>query len=164
MSPRVALFLKQFISRQKIAKAEVVDLAEYNFPLFEERLKYLEKPQANLKKFAKKVKEADGIIIISPEYNGGYTAALKNAIDVLYDEWYRKPIALASVSSGPFAASQVNMQLCSILWKMKAQLVPATFQVPFVGKSYDEKGNPSDKETSEKLAGNFIGELLKTIG
>ncbi len=47
----------------------------------------MQHPSEGVLEFAKKVKAADGIIIVTPEYNGGYPASLKNAIDLLYVEW-----------------------------------------------------------------------------
>ena len=46
--------------------------------------------------FADKITKAVGVIIVTPEYNGGYPASLKNAIDLLYAERKRKPVALAT--------------------------------------------------------------------
>src|ERR1700710_183624 len=101
-SHRVTLFFKNFIEQNNLASVEIIDLKEYNFPLFEERLSKVKEPSPMMLKFADKVKKADGIIIVTPEYNGGYPASLKNAIDLLYPEWKRKPIGLATVSDGPF--------------------------------------------------------------
>jgi NAD(P)H-dependent FMN reductase len=103
------------------------------------------------------------VIIVTPEYNGGYPASLKNAIDLLYDEWNHKPIGIATVSSGPFGGSQALVSLQFTLWKMKATTIPAMFSVPTVEKAYDENGMALDKEASDKLADVFIQELLRCI-
>src|SRR5687768_10852833 len=99
-SHNVALFFQQFIETNQLATVDMIDLKEYKFPIFEERLSKIKDPYPQMLQFSEKVKTADGIIIITPEYNGGYPASLKNAIDLLYPEWKRKPIALASVSNG----------------------------------------------------------------
>jgi NAD(P)H-dependent FMN reductase len=101
--------------------------------------------------------------MVTPEYNGSYPASLKNAIDVLYDEWRHKPVAIVTVSAGPFGASQALVALQFTLWKMMAWTIPAMFAVPNVVKAYDEKGNPTDKTTSDKFAAVFIKELLWCI-
>ena len=86
-SHRVALYFQKYLEENKLATVEILDLNEYKFPLFEERLNYLKSPAADVIDFADKVRSADGIIIVTPEYNGGYPASLKNVIDLLTDEW-----------------------------------------------------------------------------
>src|SRR5260221_11938334 len=58
------------------------------------------------------VQRADGFIFITPEYNYGYPAVLKNAIDVLYHEWVHKPAAIVNYggfSAGYRAAQQLRL-------------------------------------------------------
>lgn len=162
-SHNVSLYFQNYLTENKLATAEIIDLKEYNFPIFEGTLKTLTNPAENVLKFAEKIKSSDGIIIVTPEYNGGYPASLKNAIDLLYEEWKHKPVAIATVSSGPFAASQVLVSLQFTLWKMMAWTIPAIFSVPTVDKAYDENGKPTDKLNSDKLAAVFIKELLWCI-
>jgi len=159
-SNRVALYFKQFIEVNKLATAQILDLKEYNFPVFEERLRLQKNPSAEMLDFASKIKSAEGILIVTPEYNGGYPSALKNVIDLLYEEWHRKPVAIATVSDGPFGGSQVITSLQFALWKMRAWTVPAMFPVPKVGESYNEEGVPADPAAADKRAHAFIGELL----
>ncbi len=160
----VSLYFQQYITENKLATTEILDLKEYQFPIFGATLKTQEHPSEGMLDFAKKIKLSDGIIIVTPEYNGGYPASLKNAIDLLYDEWYHKPVGIATVSSGPFGGSQAMVALQFTLWKMKASTIPAMFSVPNVDKAYDEKGVSIDKPTSDKLADVFIKELLWCIG
>ncbi len=113
--------------------------------------------------FAGKIKLADGIIIVTPEYNGGYPASLKNVVDLLYDEWHRKPIAISTSSDGSFGGTQVITSLQFTLWKIRAWTVPAMFPVPKVHESFDEEGNATDKTGTDKRAKFFVGELLWCI-
>lgn len=159
-SNRVALFLKNFINESKLATAIIEDLNEYNFPLFDERLRLQKNPAKQTLEFAGKIKDTDAIIIVTPEYNGGYPASLKNVVDLLYDEWKRKPIGLATVSTGAFGGAQVTTSLQFTLWKIGAWVIPATFPVPTVDKAFDENGNATDKESASKRATAFINELL----
>ncbi len=159
-SPRVVAYFKNYIENNKLATAEVLDLKEYNFPVFDERLRFQKNPTKAMLKFSSKIKSADGIIIVTPEYNGGYPPALKNAIDLLYEEWHRKPVAIATVSDGAFGGSQVITSLQFTLWKMRAWTVPAMFPVPKVGESFSEEGVPADPVATDKRANAFISELL----
>lgn len=160
-SHSVALYLQQYLTENKLATAEILDLKEYYFPLFEERLKFLKNPSIKTLEFAEKIKSSDAILIITPEYNGSLPASLKNVIDLLYDEWSGKPIGLSTVSSGIFGGNQCLTHLEFILWKMKATVIQATFPVPNVEKTFDSKGNALVKETTDKLADTFLKELIK---
>ena len=158
-SHRVALYFKNYIEENNIAQAKIIDLKQYDFPLFEERLKFIPNPTEGMLSIASEIKNADGIIVVTPEYNGGYPASLKNVIDLLYTEWKRKPIGIATVSAGAFGGSQVITSLQFSLWKIGALVVPAMFPVPTIDKTFDETGYPSDKEATDKKAKTFIGEL-----
>jgi NAD(P)H-dependent FMN reductase len=162
-SHRIALFFKNYLEANQLATAEILDLHAYNFPLFEERLKYQPNPSPEVLDFASRIEKADGVIIVTPEYNGGYPASLKNVTDLLYDEWHRKPIAIATASDGGFGGSQVITSLQFTLWKMRAWTVPAMFPVPFVDKAFDELGVLLNTAGLEKRAVNFVRELLWCI-
>jgi NAD(P)H-dependent FMN reductase len=162
-SHRVALFFQDYLTDNALATAEILDLQSYNFPIFSERLKFQKEPTAQVLEFAEKIKSSDGVIIVTPEYNGGYPASLKNVIDLLNDEWYHKPVAVSTISAGVFGGSQVITALQFSLWKLKAWTVPATFPVPKVQESFDEKGIPTDKTFIHKQANAFIQELMWCI-
>ena len=163
VSPRVALYFSNFITTKNLGTVEILDLQSYNFPLFEERLKYMKNPSAGVLDFAKRVTNADGIIIVTPEYNGGYPASLKNVVDLLYSEWHRKPIAISTVSDGNFGGTQVITSLQFSLWKIRAWTVPVMFPVPNALKTFDEQGKAADEPATEKRATFFMNELLWCI-
>lgn len=162
-SHRTALFLQRFIQEQELGEVDLIDLANHDFPVFHERLKNLDpKPSAALE-FAQRISAADGVIIVTPEYNGGYPAALKNVVDLLYDEWHRKPVAICTNSDGSFGGMQVITSLQFSLWKMRAWTVPALFPIPKVGTAFDENGVPAEPEAMVKRATAFVNELLWCI-
>jgi len=163
-SHRVALWFRNYIEQNNLAHADIIDLSEYRFPVFEERLKLQEKPQPATLEFAARIRSADGVIIVTPEYNGGFPASLKNVIDLLTDEWRRKPVAISTVSDGPFGGTQVITSLQFTLWKLGARTVPAMFPVPRVDVAFDEEGRPADPGAMNKRAARFTGELIRCIG
>lgn len=162
-SHRVALYFNKYLGGNNLAYAEIIDLKEYNFPLFKGTLKTQKNPPANAVAFASKIKSSDGIIIVMPEYNGGIPASLKNAVDLLYEEWRHKPVGIVTVSAGPFAGTQALVALQFTLWKMKAWTITEMFSVPKVQDAYDEDGNPTDKPLTDKLTEVFVKELLWCI-
>lgn len=160
VSHRVALFFERYLREQALATTEIIDLRAYDFPLFHERLMHQKDPSEAMLEYASRVKQADGIIVVTPEYNGGYPPALKNAVDLLYPEWRRKPIAISTVSDGPFGGAQVITSLQFSLWKIRAWTVPAMFPVAKAQEAYAEDGTPTDPERSHKHAKAFVDELL----
>ena len=159
-SHRMALFFRNYITENNLATAELLDLNEYKFPIFEERLSNMKDPPPEALQFAEKISSADGAIIVTPEYNGGYPASLKNAIDLLYKEWKRKPVALATASNGQFGGAQVTTSLVFSLWKIGVCLVPSMYPGPKVQDAYTEEGVPTNRIDTEKRAKMFIEELL----
>jgi NAD(P)H-dependent FMN reductase len=162
-SHRVALFFQNYLQQNALASVDLLDLYLYNFPVFDERLRLMKDPSPEILDFAQRITKADGVIIVTPEYNGGYPASLKNVIDLLYAEWKRKPIAIATASNGQFGGTQVMTSLVFSLWKIGAWVVPAMYPGPKVQEVYDEKGTPNDAEGVNKRAKTFIDELLWCI-
>lgn len=162
-SHRVALYFENFLKENKLANTKLLDLKSYNFPIFEERLSNLNPAPTGAEAFSQEIIAADGVIIVTPEYNGGYPASLKNVVDLLYKEWKHKPIAISTVSAGSFAGSQVITSLQFSLWKIGALTVPSQFPVPTVDKTFNADGTPVDRETTSKRALTFITELLSII-
>jgi NAD(P)H-dependent FMN reductase len=158
-SHRVALFLYNYIVENKVAQVEIIDLNEYKFPIFDERLRHHKEPTNRMLQFANKIKSSDGIIIVTPEYNGSIPASLKNVVDLLSDEWHHKPVAISTVSSGAFGGSQALINLQFVLWKMHALTVPAMFPIANVTKVFDERGVAFDVEKIKNHVNNFISEL-----
>ncbi len=159
-SHRAALYLKSRLENDYNVSVEILDLKAYDFPIFHERLKFQKEPLPGAVEFSEKIKAADGVIVVTPEYNGGYPAAVKNAVDLLGEEWRRKPVAISTVSDGVFGGSQVLTSLQFSLWKIKAWTVAAQFPNPQVDKNLDETGAPTDAEAMKKHSDPFIKELL----
>jgi NAD(P)H-dependent FMN reductase len=76
---------------------ELIDLRDYPLPLFELPLPpaytLRDYPDDATARWGAKVDEADGFVFVTSEYNHGYPASLKNALDHLFPEWHRKPVA-----------------------------------------------------------------------
>jgi len=162
-SHRVALYLKNYLEENKLAEADILDLKEYDFPLFDERLHLQKDPSPGALEFASRIRAADGVIIVTPEYNGGYPASLKNVVDLLTDEWRRKPVAISTVSDGPFGGTQVITSLQFSLWKIRAWTVPAMLPVLKVSEAFDENGIPADRKAADRRAAGFVSELLWSV-
>lgn len=164
LSHRVALFLKKYIEDNQLATVEILDLKAYNFPLFTERLMYQEKPSPEVLDYANRFNRADGIIIVSPVYNASFPAALKNVIDLLVAEWKDKVVAVSSVTYGNTAGITTVMEIQSMLLRLGALVVPASFTALNAEVEYDEQGNPANAEAADRWVRGFVRKLLRLIG
>lgn len=115
-------YMDQISGKYPEMEFESVDLKELNLPWF-----HLGSPKEKDKKYedeitqqwSDKVDQADAFVIINPEYNRGYPAPLKNALDTLYSEWNNKPIAFISCGASAGGARAVEqLRLVSIELQM----------------------------------------------
>jgi NAD(P)H-dependent FMN reductase len=158
-SPKAARFIAERMRRHERIETEILDLAEYDFPIMEERLRLRDDPPPGLREFSERVARSDSLVIVTPEYNNGYPGVLKNALDYLQPEYQRKPIAIVTVSAGGFGGINCLAQLRLVTLGMGAFPIPAALPVSRVQDSFDEDGNPTD-ESYEKRAAAFIAEVL----
>ncbi len=149
---------------------ELLDLAKINLPFMDEpnhpRLKQYQ--HAHTKKWSETINAADAFVIVLAEYNFGFPAPIKNAIDYLYNEWMNKPVAFVSYGgvSGGLRATQMLKQVVSAV-----HMMPVTDQVniPFFTKLIDDKGIFQPGEAITKSAEVMLeglerwSEALKTM-
>ena len=120
------------------------------------------------KKWSATIDEADAFIMVTPEYNFSMNAPLKNALDFLFWEWAKKPVAFVSYGgmSGGIRAVQTLKQVVTTL---KMMPLPESIAIPFFTKYIDDKGLFTGDETLDKSAAALLDELeswsgaLKTI-
>jgi len=163
LSHRVALFLQKYIEMNQLATVEILDLKDYDFPLFYERLMYQENPSAKVLDFAERFNRADGIIIVSPVYNASYPASLKNVIDLFVKEWKDKIVAVCSVTYGSNPGVSTVMDIQGLMLRLGALVVPLAFTALNAETEYDEKGNPAEDEVAYRRISNYIRKLLLLI-
>jgi NAD(P)H-dependent FMN reductase len=161
-SHRAALYLNDYINSETKANAEIFDLLEADFPLFRERLQFLDNPPTGAVEYANKIDSADAIIVVSPEYNGGYPAAFKNAFDFLYSQWLGKPIGLVSASSGRFGGSQVIQKLQLLYTKLGAQVMGPGVSIAFVDKAFGENGEIQDEQVESAMK-KYVERVIENI-
>src|SRR4051812_3290814 len=156
---KVARFVLARLQQRANVQTELLDLAEYNFPMMEERLHRRDDPPAGLKEFGEKIGNADGVIIVTPEYNNGYPGVLKNALDYLLPEYERKPIGIVTVSAGGFGGINCLAQLRLVTLGMGAFPIPENLSVSRVHDSFKDDGTSNDP-VYEKRAAGFLDEVL----
>jgi NAD(P)H-dependent FMN reductase len=107
-----------------------------------------------------KVSEADAFVFVTPEYNYGYTAPLKNAIDYLHHEWHYKPAGIVSYG-GVAAGTRAAQMLKQVLTTLRITPVFEAVSIPFVSQFIDEEENvvPNDVMTASAKA--MFDELVR---
>lgn len=116
----VARWVHDIARRRTDAEFELVDLATFELPLFDEPMspmfgKYT-KPHSRA--WSEKIASFDGYVFVTPEYNHGIPAALKNALDFLYREWNNKAAGFVSYgggASGARAVEQLRLVLSELM-------------------------------------------------
>jgi NAD(P)H-dependent FMN reductase len=103
-------------------EAELLDLREFPLPFFDEP-KSPAYADGNfgpdiVQRWTKKIRDADGFIITAAEYNRGYTAVLKNAIDWVYREWNNKPVGFVGYGGVGGARAIEQLRLVAIELQM----------------------------------------------
>lgn len=160
LSNRVAPYIKNYIQNNPNISCEIIDLKEYNFPIFEERLMFQKNPSPELLDYVEKFNSADGVIIVSSVYNQSFPASLKNVIDVLNSEWKRKVVGLVSTTVAPSAGISTLFQLENILSKLGAIISPTKHAVTSIEKEFAEDGSPIDKEKTEKSFSPMLNDFI----
>lgn len=158
--------LEQIQTRPEFA-VELIDLRDWPLPFYNE----VAGPSSLggnysvelAKKWAAKVAEADGYIIITPEYNHGYSAVLKNALDYLYKEWNRKPVAFVSYG-GLGAGIRSVEQLRTVAVELQMAPIQSAVHIPFISKALDEQGNFKVSEEWNKRLESLFDELAWWAG
>ena len=97
----VAKWAFENASKRTDAEYELVDIAEFNLPLLDERFppSLGQYQNEHTKKWAAKIASFDAFVFVTPEYNHGTSGALKNAIDFLFAEWNDKAAGFVSYGS-----------------------------------------------------------------
>ena len=143
VSDRLAKWIAAEAAKLEGAEAELIDLAEYDLPFLNEPISPQynpdRKPLPEAARLLGKFSEADAFILVSPEYNRSYSAALKNALDYIDFQFEKKPVGL--VSHGVTGGAQAVAHLRGVLPGLLAVTVPrAVFFVGQVGEAFDESG------------------------
>jgi NAD(P)H-dependent FMN reductase len=165
VGPAVADWIARRAEEHGGFDVEVTDLAELNLPMFNEpnhpRLRQY--THQHTKDWSALVDGSDAFVFVTPEYNYGFNAALKNAIDYLHGEWAHKAAGIVSYG-GVAAGTRASQMLKQVLTYLKVVPVPEAVNIPFVRELIDEDGRLKPTETMESSATAMLDELLRWTG
>ena len=163
-SEKPAQWIFEEAKKLEDVEVELLDLRDYEMPFFDSPMPpSMAKGQYSneiVKKWAEKVNDGDAFIIVSPEYNHGYAAVLKNALDVIYPEWHRKPVGFVSYGSALGARSVEQLRQVAVELQMapirNAIHIPADiFMAAMMGKG------PQGPEMFESIRKSPMGDPVE---
>jgi NAD(P)H-dependent FMN reductase len=141
---------------------DVVDLAELNLPMLDEpnhpRLRQY--THQHTKDWSARIAGSDAFVIVTPEYNHGYSAPVKNAIDYLHHEWHYKPVGFVSYG-GVAAGTRAMQQLKQVVTALRMLPLTDAVNIPFHTQFLDDDGRVQANEVMEQAADVMLDELLR---
>jgi NAD(P)H-dependent FMN reductase len=153
-SENVAKFVFGEVQKREGVETELIDIRELKFAIDDagEALKDAA--------FSEQMMRADGLVIVTPEYNHGYPGLLKHVLDTNLKEYIHKAVGICGVSAGGFGGTRVIQGLLPVLRELG--LVTIFWDGNFSGAQslFDESGGIKDRPTHEKRIDKFLGELI----
>ncbi len=158
-SEDVARVLLNRLQRDERVRTEWLDVAEYRFEILQQRPADAPSVPKELEIFSAKLRAADGLLIVAPEYKGGIPGALKNVFDLLEPGILRrKAVGICSVSAGGFGGLNCLAQLRHTVLALQGVPIPEILPISRVQELFDEDGKPRPGAKPIE-AGPFLEEL-----
>ncbi|MFI9381530.1 NADPH-dependent FMN reductase [Kutzneria sp. NPDC052558] len=146
--PGIAGWIRDRLQSGSPLSYELLDLAEIDLPMLDEPLmaalgRY---EHEHTKSWSRAVRSYQGFVFVFPQYNWGYPAVLKNALDFLYDEWRDKPAAVASY--GTRGGNRAVAQLSSVLQGLHMRTVDQQLELVVTEADVDEDWQLKDVDAT----------------
>jgi NAD(P)H-dependent FMN reductase len=146
-------------------EVRVVDLAELNLPFLDEPEPAVEGRgyvHEHTRRWSAITDVADAFVFVMPEYNNGYSAPLKNAIDYLYEEWAYKPVAFVSYGMSSAGLRAVNM-IKQVVTNLRMMPVSDPVSIP-LRQALDADGRLVATPRMDRAASDLLDELRRLSG
>jgi NAD(P)H-dependent FMN reductase len=159
-SEKPAAWIQELAKARDDLDVELLDLRDYPLPFFEEPLPpgFAKDNYSNpaIIRWREKIRDADGFIICTPEYNHGYPAVLKNALDTVYHVWSRKAVAFVSWGGAGGVRGVEQLRLVAV----ELDMVPTRFAVhisnPWLVKNIKEIDTEQNRQSAAALLDNLV--------
>jgi NAD(P)H-dependent FMN reductase len=160
VGPSVAAWIYERAVAHGGFDVELVDLAEVNLPMFDEpkHPRFGEYVHQHTKDWSATISRAEAFIFVIPEYNYGFNAAIKNALDYLNREWRGKAVGFVSYG-GVAAGTRAVQMLKQVVTTLKMVPLFDSVNIPFVQQFLGEDGKLQPNEIMESAATTMLDEL-----
>jgi chromate reductase, NAD(P)H dehydrogenase (quinone) len=157
-SVKAAEHIVDFLNTQDNVRAKILDLAKYSLPAFDDNDQRSTDVQTDINTIRSAFQACQGMVVVSPEYNGGMAGSLKNTLDYFRPEYSWKPFGAVSVSSGTLGGQNAMQQLVQFASYVNACLMPSRLLVSQVNEI--GSGSDADKRFT-KDAQKFCLDMIK---
>ena len=158
LTRRVALHIKNWLSQNTTHDVAVIDMKDWNLPAVQGVWSSVENAPVEFKALAERIFNADAYILVSPEYNGSYSPAMKNLLDH-FPKRLHKPFGIVTASPGPMGGMRASQQLLLLIPGLFGIPSPHMLIVPGVDKKFSPDGDLVD-ESFQNSVHNFVTEFL----
>lgn len=155
---RVALHLQSLLQQRTDHEIGIINLKDWDLPAIQSVFVSPDHAPVEFKPLAERMFAADAFILVSPEYNGSYSPAMKNLIDH-FPKQHHKPFGIVTASPGPLGGIRASQQMQLLINALFGIASPQMLIVPAVDKKFDPKGNLLDESFQINIH-NFITEFL----
>lgn len=132
-------------------ETQLINLSEYQLVFCDGKEDESKIPKDVLR-LRKEVQQAQGIILGTPEYHGGYSGVLKNALDLMgFEEFEGKMLGLVGVSGGAMGAFGAMNSLREVGRALHAWVIPEQASIPKAWQEFDDRGQVKDPKLEERL-------------
>ncbi|AKT42485.1 NADPH-dependent FMN reductase [Chondromyces crocatus] len=150
----VARWFLDEAERRGDVRLDVIDLIEAGLPV-----EHQKKAPPEVAAFAAKIGAADAFVVVTSEYNHGYPALLKAAIDSASTEWHAKPLGFVSYG-GTAGGLRAVEQLRQVFAELHVVTMRDTVSFQMAQRQFDEAGRPRDPGASSKAAKAMLDQLV----
>lgn len=157
---KVARWLFEVARRRADFTVESIDLRDWQMPFFDQaKSPAMGEYTADYQiRWARKIAAGDGFVLVTPEYNHGTSAVLKNALDAIWSEWNHKPVGF--VSYGDLAGgSRAVEQLRQIAVELEMAPIRVQVLIPQIEEAFEPDGTPKKAASLEKVANKMFDQL-----
>ncbi len=156
---RLALFLNKFLRHKTPHSVNILDVRDWPLPVLQQEVySNIQMTPPHLQPLAHRIFNADAFILISPEYNGSYTPALKNLFDH-FPKQSRKVFGITTASTGSLGGIRASQQMQLLIHALFGIGSPYMLIVPFIDKKFDSTGALTDPGFQKNID-VFIHEFL----
>src|ERR671924_712488 len=135
-----------------------IDPLELHLPLLDRMYKEMENPPSKLRDLQNKIKDAEGYLAVTPEYDHSTSAAMKNTLDYFLEEYFFKPSATVSYSAGGFGGVNAAQHLRLIFAELGAPSISSSFAISRVVEAFDEVGKVVQEQYNKRIT-RFLDEF-----